>query len=103
MNKVQTFRRQLMRRNFHLISSVGDEISLFSCWSARRRFGDLVDPRGQRSIAAEHAVDRLPENSVRLRRSAGLLGRNEFAGFSTTLSEMGVWSNARCWLDRNST
>jgi hypothetical protein len=29
MNKVQTFRRQLMRRNFHLISSLGDEI-LFS-------------------------------------------------------------------------
>jgi hypothetical protein len=26
MNKVQTFRRSLMRRNFHLISSVGYEI-----------------------------------------------------------------------------
>jgi delta-aminolevulinic acid dehydratase/porphobilinogen synthase len=41
--------------------------SLFSCRRARRRFGYLVDPRGRRSAAAEHAVDRLPEKFVRLR------------------------------------
>jgi len=49
--------------------------SLFSCWRARRRFGYLVDPRGRRSAAAEHAVDRLPEK----------FGRSEFAGFSAAL------------------
>jgi hypothetical protein len=51
MNKVQTFRRQLMRRNFHLISSVGYEI--------------LSSGAGVQD--AEHAVDRLPEKFVRLR------------------------------------
>jgi hypothetical protein len=49
-----------MRRNFHLISSVGYEI-LSSCVGMHDVNSALVNPRSQGGAAAEHAVDRLPE------------------------------------------
>jgi len=89
MNKVQTFRRSLMRRNFHLISSVGYEIpsSRIGVQDADSAIS-LIRAAGA-AATAEHAVDRPGGKFVRLRRSAGLLGGMSSPDFPRP-SEMGV-------------
>jgi hypothetical protein len=88
MNKVQAFRRQLMRRNFHLNSSVAYEI-LSSRAGAHNadsaiwliRAAGAAPRPGTRSMAR----GKIRQPAV-IRRIA--LEGSEFAGFSTALAEM---------------